>query len=71
MPAQTQTTGGLSRPDHPQTAEGLNNLGVCNANVGDWKGALRCYERSLEIYRKAYGGSHPQIATTREVPSGR
>jgi len=41
----------------------LNELGMILFDVGDYKKAITCFEKALEIDRKVYGEEHPDVAT--------
>ena len=47
------------RPDHPQLAKVLNNLGVLYESIGAYEKAEPMYLRSLEIQRKILDPEHP------------
>jgi tetratricopeptide (TPR) repeat protein len=49
-------------PEHPDTAESLNNLAFLFQNQDDLAGARPLYERALAIYEKALGPEHPHTA---------
>ncbi|HEX6385575.1 MAG TPA: tetratricopeptide repeat protein [Anaerolineae bacterium] len=49
-------------PDHPDTAQSLNNLGALLDSMGDLAGARPYYERALAITEKALGPDHPDTA---------
>jgi tetratricopeptide (TPR) repeat protein len=49
-------------PEHPDTAESLNNLAVLLRHQGDFAGARPLYERALAIREKALGPEHPDTA---------
>jgi tetratricopeptide (TPR) repeat protein len=51
-------------PEHPSTAESLNNLAGLLQNQGDVVGARPLYERALAIKEKALGPEHPSTATS-------
>ncbi|RMH21285.1 MAG: tetratricopeptide repeat-containing protein [Gammaproteobacteria bacterium] len=46
-------------PDHPNTAQSLNNLGGLLRAMGDLAGARPYYERALAIFEKTLGSNHP------------
>jgi tetratricopeptide (TPR) repeat protein len=50
-------------PDHPDTADSLNDLAVLLQNQGDLAGARPLYERALAINEKKHGPEHPLVAT--------
>jgi Tetratricopeptide repeat len=50
-------------PEHPNTAQSLNNLAVLLQAQGDLTGARPLFERALAIYEKALGPEHPDTAT--------
>jgi Tfp pilus assembly protein PilF len=54
------------RPDHPDVANNLNNLGSVLYAQGDLAGARSCAQRSLRILETAYGPEHPSTLTVRE-----
>jgi tetratricopeptide (TPR) repeat protein len=51
-------------PDHPDTAQSLNNLGYLLQATGDLAEVRPYYERALAIFEKALGPDHPDTATT-------
>ena len=51
-------------PEHPHTANSLNNLAVLLKDQGDFAGARPLFERALAIKEKALGPEHPDTATT-------
>jgi Tfp pilus assembly protein PilF len=51
-------------PEHPETAETLNNLAVLFLDEGDNEAARPLFERALAINEKALGAEHPATATT-------
>jgi len=50
-------------PDDPHIADAVINLGSVLADQGHLDLARASYDRGLAIYRKAYGASHPMVAT--------
>ena len=49
-------------PNHPDTANSLNNLGALLDSQGDFDGAKPYYERALAIHEKVLGPNHPDTA---------
>jgi tetratricopeptide (TPR) repeat protein len=49
-------------PEHPQTADGLNNLAVLLYDQGGFTAARPLLERALAIREKALGPEHPETA---------
>ena len=49
-------------PEHPDTAQSLNNLAILLGSLGDIAGARPLYERALAIREKALGPEHPDTA---------
>ena len=49
-------------PDHPSTAQSLNNLAALYASQGRYEDAEPLYQRALGIYEKALGPDHPDTA---------
>ena len=49
-------------PDHPETADSLNDLASLYAEMGDYAKALPLYQRALKIREKALGPDHPHTA---------
>jgi Tfp pilus assembly protein PilF len=49
-------------PEHPDTAQSLNNLGVLLKEHGDLAGARPLYERALAIREKVLDPEHPDTA---------
>jgi tetratricopeptide (TPR) repeat protein len=52
-------------PEHPDTAQTLNNLAVLLKTQGDLAGARPLYERALVIWEKALGPEHPETNQAR------
>jgi Tfp pilus assembly protein PilF len=52
-------------PDHPDTAQSLNNLGYLLKTRGDLVGARPYFERALAILTARLGPDHPQTQTVR------
>ncbi len=50
-------------PDHPATAESLNNLAILLKHQGDYAEARRLYERAVATYERRFGPNHPDTAT--------
>lgn len=50
-------------PEHPDTADSLNNLAALLQTLGDLPAARPIYERSLAIYGKTLAPNHPDTAT--------
>jgi tetratricopeptide (TPR) repeat protein len=53
-------------PDHPDTANSLNNLGLLLQEQGDLAGARPHYECALAISEKALGPDHPKTRIGRD-----
>ncbi|MGC2092229.1 MAG: tetratricopeptide repeat protein, partial [Methylocella sp.] len=51
-------------PEHPDTAQSLNNLALLLQNQGDLAGAQPLHERALAIREKALGPDHPDTAAS-------
>ncbi|MGB6697833.1 MAG: tetratricopeptide repeat protein [Methylocella sp.] len=51
-------------PEHPDTAQSLNNLALLLQNQGDLAGARPLHERALAIREKALGPDHPDTAAS-------
>ena len=51
-------------PEHPLTAESLNNLAVMRQSQGDYAAARPLHERALAIREKVLGPEHPDTATS-------
>ena len=49
-------------PDHPDTAQSLNNLALLYDSMGDYAKAEPLYKRALAIREKALGPEHPDTA---------
>jgi tetratricopeptide (TPR) repeat protein len=49
-------------PEHPETAQGLNNLARLYEAIGDQAKAEPLYRRTLAIREKALGPEHPDTA---------
>jgi CHAT domain-containing protein/tetratricopeptide (TPR) repeat protein len=52
------------RPEHPDTAQSLNNLGALLQVMGDLTVARPYYTRALAIHEKVLGPEHPNTATS-------
>jgi Tfp pilus assembly protein PilF len=52
-------TAHLERPDHPNVATDVNNLGTVLQAQGDLPEARKCFERALKIFREKLGEDHP------------
>jgi tetratricopeptide (TPR) repeat protein len=52
----------LLGPDHPDTADGLNNLGILLRHQGELATARLLYERALAIREQVLGRDHPGTA---------
>jgi len=50
--------------DHPRVAETCSNLAILYNQQGAADDALPLYERALQIYEKAYGPNHSDVAHT-------
>ena len=50
-------------PEHPDTAEGFNNLADLLKAIGNYEAALPLFERSVAIWEKVLGPDHPDTAT--------
>jgi tetratricopeptide (TPR) repeat protein len=53
-------------PDHPHTAQSLNNLALLYHSQGKYEQAEPLYQRALAIDEKALGAEHPTTVTIRE-----
>ena len=51
-------------PEHPDTADSLNNLAGFTRTMGDYAKAEPLYQRALAISEKALGPEHPDTATS-------
>jgi tetratricopeptide (TPR) repeat protein len=51
-------------PDHPDTAESLNNLAILYFYQGKYEQAEPLYQRALAIYEQQLGALHPNTATS-------
>jgi CHAT domain-containing protein/Tfp pilus assembly protein PilF len=51
-------------PDHPDTAESLNNLALLYKSMGRYVEAEPMYQRALAIYEAELGSDHPDTATS-------
>ena len=49
-------------PDHPQTAQAINNLALLYQSTAEYAKAEPLYQRALKIREKALGPNHPQTA---------
>jgi tetratricopeptide (TPR) repeat protein len=52
----------LLGPDHPDTAEGLNNLALLLHDQGELAAARPLYERALAVRERVLGPDHPDTA---------
>ncbi|KKI98295.1 tetratricopeptide repeat family protein, partial [Prochlorothrix hollandica PCC 9006 = CALU 1027] len=50
--------------NHPDTAQGLNNLALLYYSMGRYEEALPLYRRSLAICEQELGANHPDTATS-------
>jgi tetratricopeptide (TPR) repeat protein len=53
-------------PDHPNTAQSLNNLGSLLKGMGNLAEARPYYQRALAILEKALGPDHPHTQLVRD-----
>ena len=51
-------------PEHPETADALNNLGLLFQKIGDYAKAEPLLQEALRIRRKVLGSEHPDTATS-------
>jgi tetratricopeptide (TPR) repeat protein/transcriptional regulator with XRE-family HTH domain len=51
-------------PDHPDTAETLDDLAGLLTHIGDLDGARPRYDRALDIRERTVGPDHPETATS-------
>src|SRR5215472_13596952 len=51
-------------PEHPHTAQSLNDLALLLNHQGDRAGARPLFERALAVYEKVLGPEHPDTATS-------
>jgi tetratricopeptide (TPR) repeat protein/CHAT domain-containing protein len=49
-------------PDHPKTADALNNLGFIFQKIGDYAKAVPLYQEALRICQEILGPEHPATA---------
>jgi Tetratricopeptide repeat len=54
------------RPDHPDTAESLDNLAGVLRDQGDLESAHPLYERALAIYQARLDADHPAMVRSRQ-----
>ncbi len=52
--------------DHPDTAQGLNNLAIVLHDQGDLHGARPLFERALSIRQARLGPDHPHTLRSRQ-----
>jgi tetratricopeptide (TPR) repeat protein len=52
-------------PQHPDTAQSLNNLGALLDSMGDYEAARPYYERALAIFEARLGPDHPHTQRVR------
>ncbi len=53
-------------PEHPDTAQSLNNLASLYRDLGKHEEAEPLYQRALAIYVKVFGPDHPNTTRVRE-----
>ena len=53
--------------EHPDVAEGLNNVAVLLWDRGDYAGAESLFREALAMFRKLLGEEHPHVAVTKRV----
>ena len=53
-------------PDHPDTAQSLNNLAVLYRDQGRLAEAEPLWQRALAIWERALGPEHPHTRTVRD-----
>ena len=51
-------------PEHPETADALNNLGLLFKKIGDYAKAEPLYQEALRIRQKVLGSEHPDTASS-------
>src|ERR1700687_1112721 len=49
-------------PEHPETVDALNNLGLLFQKIGDYAKAEPLYQEALRIRQKVLGSEHPYPA---------
>ena len=54
-----EMTAHLERPNHPNVATDVNNLGEVLQARGDLQEARKCLERALKIFREKLSEDHP------------
>jgi Tfp pilus assembly protein PilF len=54
------------RPDHPDTAQSLNNLAGVLRDQGDLERARPLYERALAIYQARLDADHPAMVRSQQ-----
>jgi hypothetical protein len=52
--------------EHPDTAQGLNNLAILCFHEGDFKEAALLMKRALAIDEKVFGKNHPRTKSARK-----
>jgi len=55
----------VAGPEHPIIAETLTTLGNAKAGLGDNRGAVRCYERAVELAAPGPGSALPLLGLAR------
>src|SRR5438552_1668836 len=58
--------GQVLGPNHPDTAQSLNNLAAFYKSQGDYEQAKPLYEHALAIIEKTFGSNHPNTKIVRE-----
>jgi len=53
-------------PEHPDTAQSLNNLAILYHNQGKDEQAEPLYQRALAIYERMLGPEHPYTKATQK-----
>jgi eukaryotic-like serine/threonine-protein kinase len=51
-------------PEHPGSAQGLEDIALVDFSLASYDEAMRAYERALAIKEEAFGPDHPTIAYT-------
>ena len=54
-----EMTAHLERPNHPNVATDVNNLGEVLQARSDLQEARKCLERALKIFREKFSEDHP------------
>ena len=66
MATPLEMTAHLERPNHPNVATDVNNLGSVLQDLGELQEARKCYEKALKICGLTFGEDHPKTKTVKK-----